>query len=138
MKALRLSTRKDLLEKLVMFSKLKGNKVQVVFDGAEEQFFPDGSSYKGVKIFYAAKGADADTRIKEMVEHSEDRKGLIVVTNDNALSNYCRLCGVKTIRTAKFLTLFMSRKQELEKPSVKSHEIKDWLRYFGVDKDESN
>ena len=134
------ATRKELLEKISRFARRKKAKISVVFDGAEEDFFPDGSSFKGVKIFYARRNSDADTRIKNLVESSKERRTLIVVTSDRALGDYCRRCAAPVIRSQDFLhKLVEAERQELEKTrleGVKSEEIAAWMRYFGVDEND--
>src|SRR4051794_18717542 len=52
--------RRDLLKELARFALSKGVRVTVVFDGAPEQHFPDGASYRGVRVFYAERGSNAD------------------------------------------------------------------------------
>jgi predicted RNA-binding protein with PIN domain len=130
-------TRKDLLETVAGFALAKRVKVAVVFDGAAEDFFPDGSSFKGVKIFYSRFGSDADARIKNLVEGSKERRTLIVVTSDNALANYCRRCGAQVVRAPDFRRrLAEAQSSEIEKErlnGVKSDELGEWMRYFGVD-----
>ena len=130
-------TRKDLLETVARFALAKKVKVSVVFDGAEEDFFPDGSSFKGVKIFYSRFGSDADTRIKNFVESSKERRTLIVVTSDRALGDYCRRVAAKVVRAQDFRhKLEEARQIGIEKTrldGVKSEELADWMRYFGVD-----
>jgi predicted RNA-binding protein with PIN domain len=131
------SERKKLLEAAARFAHAKKVKITVVFDGAEENFFPDGSSYKGVKIFYARPNSDADARIKNLVENSKERRTLIVVTDDRALADYCRRCGAKVV-TAKEFRLRLDEIQTRETnrirhEGVKPDELAEWMRYFGVD-----
>lgn len=83
-------TRKDLLEKVSQFARAGRAKISVVFDGAEEQSFPDGARFKGVNVFYSQGFADADARIKKFVEFAKQGRTLIAVTSDNALANFCR------------------------------------------------
>lgn len=132
---LKVKTRRELLERLAFYASKKKIKIQVVFDGAAERFFPDGSSYKGVKVFYGF--SDADAKIKRLVESEKNRRSLIVVTDDLSLSSYCRSCGAQTIRTARFVSFFENVKaQGEEKPTVEECELKEWMRYFGVSEDD--
>jgi predicted RNA-binding protein with PIN domain len=129
--------RKKLLEAAARFAQAKKVKITVVFDGAEENFFPDGSSYKGVKIFYARPQSDADARIKNLVENSRERRTLIVVTSDRALSDYCRRCGAKTVSAKEFreriAELQDDNAEKIRDAGVKPNELAEWMRYFGVD-----
>jgi predicted RNA-binding protein with PIN domain len=62
--------RRRLLGELARFARETGVTLEAVFDGAPDEFFPDGSYFMGVRVFYAERGADADTRIKQLVEAS--------------------------------------------------------------------
>ncbi len=124
------------MDELAKFAQIKKVKVSVVFDGAPEEFFADGSSYKGVKILYARQNSDADERIKGIVESSKERRTLIVVTSDRALSDYCRRCGVQVVRSGEFRKKLDGANTEKAEQSVnegvKKNELAGWMRYFGV------
>src|SRR4051812_11710351 len=94
--------RRRLLGELAWFARGAGVTVEVVFDGAPDEFFPDGSSFMGVRVFYAERGSNADERIKKLVEASRERRTLKVVTSDRALADYVRRCGVEVIRSGEF------------------------------------
>src|ERR687885_117969 len=49
-----------------------------------------------------ARGSDADSRIKELVEASRERRTLKVVTSDRALADYVRRCGAQVVRSGEF------------------------------------
>jgi predicted RNA-binding protein with PIN domain len=133
-------TRRDLLEELAQFARLKKVRVSVAFDGAPEQNFPDGSSFQGVKIYYHERGSNADARIKRLVESSKERQTLFVVTSDRALADYVRRCGAKVINCRDFRQRMANLPpQKMDKNAadgVKPEEVDEWLRYFGV-KDKS-
>jgi predicted RNA-binding protein with PIN domain len=134
--------RRGLLDELARFAQAKRVKVTAVFDGAPEEFFKDGSSYRGVRVFYAERGSNADERIKQLVEASRERRTLIVVTSDRALSEYVRRCGAQTLRSGEFRRRLEEAAQEALAPAprqdetIDGGELKGWLRYFGVDEDE--
>ncbi len=127
--------RRGLLDELARFSAQKRVRVAVVFDGAPDKFFPDGASYKGVRLHYAARGSNADERIKTIVEASRERRTLKVITSDRALADYVRRCGAQVIPAGEF----RQRMAELEthsagprpKQEIQADEA-HWLRYFGV------
>lgn len=133
----RAATRRDLLEKVSQFAQARRVKVSVVFDGAEEQSCPDGARFKGVNVFYSQGYADADARIKKIVESEKGKRALIVVTSDNALANFCRFRGAKVIRTPEFRAkIEAAQNSQIElarQRGVKSDDIPDWLSYFGID-----
>ena len=133
------AARRALLDELAQFALAKHARVTVVFDGAPEAHFPDGASYRGVRIFYAARGSNADERIKQLVEADRERRQLLVVTSDRALTDYVRRCGAKVLRAGEFRRLIDELREqrthtsqaEADRPS-NDRELKDWMRYFGV------
>ncbi len=130
------AARRRLLEELAQMASVKKTRLTAVFDGAPETHFPDGSSFRGVKVFYARAGSDADARIVELVEGERNRKALIVVTSDNALIARVRVCGVRVMRSGEFRQLLneasQTRAAAATGPKVKEEEMANWLRYFGV------
>jgi predicted RNA-binding protein with PIN domain len=127
--------RRRLLEDLARLARAEGLSVGVVFDGAPDDFFPDGSSFMGVRVFYAARGSDADTRIKQMVESSRERRTLKVVTSDRALADYVRRCGAQVVRAGDFRRRLDAPPEDGNAPArgpVKESELDEWMYYFGV------
>ncbi len=133
------AARRALLDDLAQFALAKHARVTVVFDGAPEAHFPDGASYRGVRIFYAARGSNADERIKQLVEADRERRQLLVVTSDRALTDYVRRCGAKVLRAGEFRRLVdelraqrtRTSQAEADRP-FNDRELNDWMRYFGV------
>jgi len=125
--------RRRLLEELARLARAEGLSVAVVFDGAPDDFFPDGSSFMGVRVFYAARGSDADARIKQLVESSRERRTLKVVTSDRALADYVRRCGAQVVRAGEFRRRLDAPAATPDaEPHVKESELGDWMYYFGV------
>ena len=137
--------RRQFLKDLARLTKAKKLRLSVVFDGAPDQSFPDGASYRGVKVFYARPGSDADSRIIEMVETERNPKNLIVVTSDRKLSDRVRVCGVRVIRAGEFQQLLDELSASAYRsgnagnpapPDTKEEKMDDWMRYFGVAADD--
>jgi predicted RNA-binding protein with PIN domain len=132
--------RRRLLGELARFAREAGVTVEAVFDGMPDEFFPDGSYFMGVRVFYAARGSDADARIKGLVEASRERRTLKVVTSDRALADYVRRCGAQVIRSGEFRRRLDSApasdtetsEREL-RAGVKESELGEWMYYFGAD-----
>ncbi len=129
--------RRRLLEEVVRFARAAGVTAEVVFDGAPDDFFPDGSDFMGVRVFYAERGRDADARIKQLAEASRERRTLKVVTSDRALADYVRRCGVEVVRSGEFRARLDAaagaRESEREaRAGVKESELEEWMYYFGV------
>jgi predicted RNA-binding protein with PIN domain len=130
--------RRRLLSELARFARASAVTVEVVFDGAPDEFFPDGASFMGVRVFYAERGSDADTRIKRLVEASRERRTLKVVTSDRALADYIRRCGVEVIRSGEFRGRLDAVAEAAEaagdegREVVTAAEVDEWMYYFGV------
>ena len=91
--------RRRLLVDLARFAHFEGVPVEVVFDGAPDAGVPDGSMQNGVRVHYAARGSDADTRILELVEQSREPGALQVVTSDQRLADHVRRQGAQVVRS---------------------------------------
>lgn len=131
------AARRGLLDELAAFVARRRVKLTVVFDGAPSQHFADGARYRGVRVHYAARGSNADERIKELVEASRERRTLLVVTSDRALAGYVRSCGAQVISSGEFrrrLQESAARPEEgAETPEpVGDENLAHWMRYFGV------
>lgn len=132
-------SRRRLLEELARFVRIKKAPTTVVFDGAPDNSFPDGSSYRGVKIYYAREKSDADTRIVEIVESEKDRKGLTVVTSDRELAARVRVCGVRVMRSGELRRMLDDSSNiaaDEDEPAIEAGDLDGWLRYFGMNKEE--
>jgi predicted RNA-binding protein with PIN domain len=135
-------SRRLLMQDLARLARTKKLRLNVVFDGAPDPQFPDGSSFRGVGIFYSRYGADADTRIIEMVEAERNKKSLVVVTSDGKLAARARACGARVMRSGEFRRMLdeaveKASDQEPE-PNIKDDEMSAWLRYFGVEESDGS
>ena len=135
--------RRRLLGELSRFAREAGVTVEAVFDGAPEEFFPDGSHFMGVRVFYAARGSDADARIKQLVEASRERRTLVVVTSDRALADYDRRCGARVLAAGEFRRRLDETCADDEKRAERTprrgavrEDLEEWMHYFGVAPDD--
>jgi predicted RNA-binding protein with PIN domain len=138
------AARRQLVEQLADFARLKKTRVTVVFDGAPDAHIPDGSSYRGVRVRYAERGSDADAVVERLVFESTDRRGLVVVTSDRQLAAECRSLGASVERSGDFRKRMAGTAAAAatrlpdpgaaERPAAGS--VDEWLRYFGCDGDE--
>ncbi len=128
-----------LLNELADLARLNGIQSTAVFDGRPLPSFPDGSRFRGVTVYYATRGSDADSRIVEIVEQEPNRTSLIVVTSDARLRDRVRIEGVRTVPSGHLRRLLdalpASEKGQSEEPHEPTEaEVSSWMRYFGVDK----
>jgi predicted RNA-binding protein with PIN domain len=128
--------RRRLIEQLAIFARIKKSRVTVVFDGSPDRGLPDGSGFRGVKILFAEKGSDADTRILKLVASLKDRRGYVIVTSDRSLAFQVRAHGATVLRSGEFRKQLEMALQTI--PAVEDGEqfeildMNDWLRYFGA------
>ncbi len=134
------AARDQLLQDLAQFARRKKTRIAVVFDGQPAVNIADGSSWRGVKVYYARYGSDADHRILEFVEQERNRKALTVITSDLQLLNRVRAWGVRVIRSGEFRRLLEEPSSEPAEaaPQVRQEEVGHWMRYFGVDESDDD
>src|SRR5262249_13268421 len=118
-------------------------RLNVIFDGAPDPQFPDGSSYRGVRIFYSRPGSDADSRIIEMVDAQRNKKSLVVATSDAKLTSRVRACAPPSTRSGEFPrrmheSVENTPDQEPDTATIKDDEMDEWLRYFGVEESDND
>lgn len=139
--------RRRLLDEVAGFARAARVTVSVVFDGAPDEHFPDGTRYRGVQVFYAARGSNADERIKRIVDNSRERRTLIVVTSDRELAAYVRQCGARVVRAGDFRRRLDDTPAESKVSAahrgdggkkVPQENLDGWMRYFGVGAEESD
>lgn len=128
-------SRRMLLEKLAAFARVKKAKLTVVFDGAPDPAMPEGAAFRGVRVLYAERGSDADTRIVRLVEESPDPRGLTVVTSDRHLAFRVRSCGAVVTQSGKFRLETERLLESIPGPddgeNLEIGDVNKWLRYFG-------
>jgi predicted RNA-binding protein with PIN domain len=136
-------TRIETLRMLADFAKALGAKVTVVFDGEPECNYPDGSVFRGVKIFYSRRGSNADARIRRMVADQRNKREFILVTSDRSLASEAASLGARHINVPEFLSIYdkainkIGDKETDAKPVLRG-ELNDWLRYFGCEPQEAD
>jgi predicted RNA-binding protein with PIN domain len=128
-------SRRALLELLAKFARVKKARVTAVFDGAPDPAVPEGSAFHGVKVLYAERGSDADTRIERLVESSTNPRGLTVITSDRHLAFLVRSRGAVVIRSGQFRSeverLLESMPRAADGEEFEVGDVSAWLRYFG-------
>lgn len=127
-------SRKRLIGELAMFIKATRQKVRVVFDGAQDPDFPEGSRMRGVQISYAKSGSDADQRIKDIVRRSTSPRDIVVVSSDRDLSSFVSAKGAKTISSRAFRQELDRAREKLsmtEKANLSMKiDVDEWMKFF--------
>ncbi|MBL8150636.1 MAG: NYN domain-containing protein [Blastocatellia bacterium] len=135
-------SRTKLLDLLADFVDVKKCLLTVVFDGAPDPVYKEGSLYHGVKLLYSRPSSTADARIREMIVKTKHPRELIVVSSDRELIATVRAYGAKHIHSKEFLSrmraeISASILKQAEKKAPKA-EMSEWLRYFGCEPDEAD
>lgn len=134
--------RRRLLVEVAAYAAATRARVTVVFDGAPEEGLPDGSVFRGVRVYFPPPGGDADSIIERLVTSSSDPRGLTVVTSDRQLALDCRSAGARTVRSGEFRKAMAAVAATREAPDPGAAEdaaadsLDDWLRYFGIGADD--
>jgi hypothetical protein len=106
------------------------NTVTIVFDGFSSGFNYDDGRFRTV----FSGDAKADEKIKVMIEASDRRKTIIVVSDDREIRGFAGIYGVKTERVEEFVGGRRSARRvddESAKPELsyeKMHRINSELR----------
>lgn len=126
--------RRRLLEDVARFARIRKARVTVVFDGEPDRGQPDGSAFRGVKVFYADRGSDADSRILRLVESSTDPRGITVVTSDRQLAFLVRSAGASVLRSGEFRRLMQKADDENSESDKQQadEDVESWMKYFGT------
>ncbi|MEW6350330.1 MAG: NYN domain-containing protein [Thermodesulfobacteriota bacterium] len=125
--------RRRLIFQLVSFVAVHRTKVTVVFDGASDVDFPEGTLFKGVRIRYARHGSDADHRIKELVRGASFKRDIVVVTSDSDLKSFAGREGSRVLGARAFhrmLTADASDKEIKPGPDHEEVDVEEWLDFF--------
>lgn len=134
--------RKNLVLKLVKYVGVTGRKVKIVFDGVEDTLYPDGIVFKGVQIFYARAGRDADERIKNMVRNASYIRDITVVSSDRELTQYVSGLGAKVVTRETFRselsTLRYHEGKNLKESNLRTEDISEWLTFFGINENDDS
>jgi predicted RNA-binding protein with PIN domain len=133
-------SRRRLLRETAELARRYQLTIAVVFDGTPDPGFPEGSRHGRVRIHYARRGSDADSRIVEMIESDPNRRNITVVTSDAALAGQVRVCGARVMRSGEFRRRLdsLSAHPAEASPRVAPDEADEWMRYFGVDENDSD
>jgi len=93
--------RKDIIQKLREYTKIKGHTITLVFDGWKNgQLKETVSRLGGLTIVYSKLGEKADSVIKRML--SSSTKSWIVVSSDREISDFAERKGFAAVTADEF------------------------------------
>jgi predicted RNA-binding protein with PIN domain len=109
-------------------------RVNLFFDGFENEAIP----FSLGKIVYSDKKT-ADEEIKLVIENSNSRRNLVVVSSDIEIINFAKSCGCGVILSEEFAKK-LSSKKNVDEEKTKIQEIdnvEEFKKLFGVGKGNS-
>ena len=104
-------------------------KVTLHYDGFQQQPIKP----ENFKIIYSGNKT-ADDKIKNQIESSTNRKNIIVVTSDNNLIEFARVCSCDVVKSEEFARLMLATKDKDEDKRIKKmeNEIDEFKKLFGI------
>ncbi len=124
---------------MAAFCRAKSVKATVVFDGPPLRTDLAAQDLGPLSLRVPPPGQDADSVIRELVEHAPRPAEIIVVTSDKALYSYCRTLGAGVLRAhewnAEERKKPRGRLEGADKPE-RENDVEGWLRRFAREKKE--
>jgi len=103
--------------------------VNLHFDG----FLSEDIKAPGLKIFYSGK-LTADEKIKSEIAKSSNPKNIILVTSDNNLAEFGRVCRCQVVKSEEFSKMILSS-DSIDEEKTKIDElnnINEFRKLFGI------
>ena len=130
--------RKLLIDQLEEYAGKKNIHILVVFDGDIKMKSRDESRSR-VDVCFSISPEKADPLIKRLLEGKKKNEDFTVITSDNEISNYAKLCSIPVTSSQKFAEEISSHSfDEIEKKychSMTEAELTEWMGLF---KDQGN
>ena len=127
-------TRRAFLSLLGDFSKTRGGRFTVFFDGDDPG---SGMPPKGVKVRYCAPYSTDDAILRQ-AGGTRTPMEIILVTNDQGLAARCRDAGVRIMGWGQFVSRMTPKGRAMQASTSKDEKVNidEWSRYFGFDPDD--
>jgi len=111
----------------------KKTKVTIHFDGFENLPI----KLNGSKIIYS-DSKSADEKIKQQIELSKNRKNLVVITSDNNIQEFARVCSSGIMKSEEFLTMIKRKEVDHEQNIIDKmkNDMEEWKQLFEQNEDE--
>lgn len=104
----------------------KKHSVTVHFDGFEGKKINSSKT----KIIYS-QNLTADEKIKNQIESTKSRKNTVVVTSDNNVAEFARVCSCKVISSEEFLLMIEDyNKVDDEEARISKMKNEDFIKLF--------
>ena len=108
-------------------------KITIHFDGFENIPIKPNSS----KIVYS-DNKSADENIKKQIELSKNRKNLVVITSDNNIQEFARVCSSGIMKSEEFLKMIERNEIDEEKNIIDKmkNDMEKWIQLFEQNEDQ--
>lgn len=106
-------------------------KVSLHFDG----FADMPIKVAGIKVYYS-DNKTADEKIKKEIEKSVNRKNIILISSDNNLKEFAKVCSCSVKNSEDFLIEIKRKNQQDEETSIiesLKKETEEFKKLFGED-----
>jgi len=102
------------------------NKISLVFDGAKAVSFKDKPSFSPINVVFS-KDETADDKIVKMARRQENKREVIVVTDDREVQERVKILGCSAVPVTLFFKELTRRKgtNDREKPNPDKGEGKN-------------
>ncbi len=110
----------------------------MVFDGeAVGQFETSVPNFHRLKVIYSHPPEKADPVIKRIIDKTENRRGMTLVSADQELIYYARRSGVQILSPQQFYDRLRqpANQQQMDQKfnsQLSEAELADWLKLFGA------
>ena len=126
------SAREQLIHLIAQLTHKRKFRCTVIFDGTTPTHHRSSVSAPVHIVFSYPR--NADTKIKEMIEHSKNRSFLVIVSSDREILNFAQVCSCQTHTSKHFANLLSDDEHSaIEKSDapLSSAQVNEWLKIFG-------
>ncbi len=126
--------RRILIDQLEEYAGKNNLHILIVFDG-DDKINPCDESKSRVEVCFSESPEKADPLIKRLLKKTKKNHDFTVVTSDNEISNYAKLCGISVTSSQKFAeqisTHFFNGVEKKYSHSMTNAELTEWMNLFG-------
>jgi len=130
------SAREKLILQLDNFFSSKRASVYLVFDGVSNFTHFNPYSTPKIRVLFSKKNQKADILIKKIIDESQNKSLITVISSDHEVYQYAKVSRCKAIKSEEFLQKMKSFSIDYEN-KIKNHnltedEINFWKNIFNV------
>jgi len=127
------TARELLIHSISQLTHRKKFRCTIVFDGVIPSNSPKQSAHAPVHVIFSSP-INADTKIKQMIEHSKNRSLLVIISSDREILNFAKVCSCQTYSSNYFANLLSETDDSVSEKSdvtLSKSQIDEWLKIFG-------